>query len=323
MGDIAQASNGAVTAFSTVCSTSYASCSQSCQGALSSPGLDPARKNDIRRKLQQCNALAKNVSYARDNISEYTNLERMKSQTCGQLLVGDDPQCKIVPMTPQCRLKMMGNCDNPAFAQTNNICICSKNPGDPRCLGAGFKPGVPPGGGGGRGGPGSGSSELGKQGLEKFGGLGGEFSGGIGSGGNPNSGQDDSYSGHKPVSKGSANSGLGGGGGGAPGSPGAGRGGAGSEINTKILSGYGRAGATGAYGSAQRGGSYGGNPPAPGRGSGNGPAVDLRQFLPGGKMDPSRALAGISGPDGITGPNTDIWKKIRSRYFSVGSTLLP
>jgi hypothetical protein len=51
--------------------------------------------------------------------------------------------------------------------------------------------------------------------------------------------------------------------------------------------------------------------------------VDLKQFLPGGKMDPARGLAGISGPDGITGPNSDIWKKINIRYFSVKHSLLP
>jgi hypothetical protein len=33
-------------------------------------------------------------------------------------------------------------------------------------------------------------------------------------------------------------------------------------------------------------------------------------------MDPrvNRGLAGITGPDGITGPHTDIWKKIQNRY---------
>jgi hypothetical protein len=51
--------------------------------------------------------------------------------------------------------------------------------------------------------------------------------------------------------------------------------------------------------------------------------VDLKQFLPGGQMDPSRGLAGAAGPDGITGPNSDIWKKIKMRYYSVTPSLLP
>jgi hypothetical protein len=52
-------------------------------------------------------------------------------------------------------------------------------------------------------------------------------------------------------------------------------------------------------------------------------AVDLKQFLPGGKQDPSRSLAGISGPDGITGPNSDIWLKVNTRYRSVGPSMKP
>jgi hypothetical protein len=43
-------------------------------------------------------------------------------------------------------------------------------------------------------------------------------------------------------------------------------------------------------------------------------------------MDPknaNRGLAGISGPDGITGPHSDIWKKIQNRYQIKTSELMP
>ena len=51
---------------------------------------------------------------------------------------------------------------------------------------------------------------------------------------------------------------------------------------------------------------------------------DLRQFLPGGAIGPqSRGLAGVSGPDGITGPNSDIWQKIQNRYKVIQPSLIP
>jgi hypothetical protein len=53
---------------------------------------------------------------------------------------------------------------------------------------------------------------------------------------------------------------------------------------------------------------------------------DLRQFLPGGFNDPRayRGMTGFqSGIDGITGPHTDIWKKIQNRYQVLQGTLQP
>jgi hypothetical protein len=59
-------------------------------------------------------------------------------------------------------------------------------------------------------------------------------------------------------------------------------------------------------------------------GKAGGPNVpDLRQFLPGGRMDPRRMVAGMSGPDGITGPNSNIWQKVQNRYRVMSNSLLP
>jgi hypothetical protein len=49
--------------------------------------------------------------------------------------------------------------------------------------------------------------------------------------------------------------------------------------------------------------------------------VDLSQFLPGGAKDPRRAIAGIVGPDGITGPHSSNWEKIHVRYRRLTETL--
>lgn len=54
---------------------------------------------------------------------------------------------------------------------------------------------------------------------------------------------------------------------------------------------------------------------------------DLRQFLPGGNgFQRGRGIAGSSeiiGTDGITGPHSNIWQKIRNRYMSVKDSLVP
>jgi hypothetical protein len=47
---------------------------------------------------------------------------------------------------------------------------------------------------------------------------------------------------------------------------------------------------------------------------------DLTQFLPGGMRDPRRRLSSATGPDGITGPYSDNFKKVNLRYVSLGTT---
>ncbi|MBV2168846.1 MAG: hypothetical protein KUL82_09075, partial [Bdellovibrio sp.] len=50
---------------------------------------------------------------------------------------------------------------------------------------------------------------------------------------------------------------------------------------------------------------------------------DLKKFLPGGQFDPKRGVSGLAGPDGITGPHSNIWQKIQNRYQVMMPTLLP
>lgn len=78
------------------------------------------------------------------------------------------------------------------------------------------------------------------------------------------------------------------------------------------------------------GGGPGGNgDPSQGGGNkvGGQPGVnggpDWRKFLPGGQYDPRRGIAGVTGPDGITGPATDLFGKVHNRYGAVGHTLKP
>lgn len=52
---------------------------------------------------------------------------------------------------------------------------------------------------------------------------------------------------------------------------------------------------------------------------------DLRQFLPGGMANPfhSKIAGAAVGLDGITGPHSDIWKKVRNRYQVLQGTFEP
>lgn len=205
------------------------------------------------------------------------------------------------------------SCNDPAVAATNTTCICQNNPADPRCGSIDNSSQWVSN-------TGSGADSSTLSDASAFGdGLGDLMGGDELAMGTP------SEAGDNQLAKGNLGGGGGGlggggtGGGGGGASGGTGRGGSGA--NADILKGSygGRGGGSG--------GSYGYGSRDPGAGYGTGatanPNVDLNKFLPGGKMDPSRGLAGVSGPDGITGPNSDIWKKIRTRYFAVSPQMRP
>lgn len=203
------------------------------------------------------------------------------------------------------------SCNDPAVAATNTTCICQNNPADPRCGSIDNSSQWVSN-------TGSGADSSTLSDASAFGdGLGDLMGGDELAMGTP------SEAGDNQLAKGNLGGGGGGLGGGGTGGGGAsgGTGRGGSGANADILKGSygGRGGGSG--------GSYGYGSRDPGAGYGTGatanPNVDLNKFLPGGKMDPSRGLAGVSGPDGITGPNSDIWKKIRTRYFAVSPQMRP
>jgi hypothetical protein len=327
MGNMAQALDAAVGAFNGYCSTGYAKCQQSCEADLAEAksysenptysALAEAAIKKIKENQKQCASLASNINDVAQNIGNYAQLEQMKAQTCGQLTA--DPNaalCKANPNLVICK-NTIANCSDPTYAASNTVCICQKNPGDSRCgntansamanLSSKSYSDTGPGADGSAG---------------DFGGMGGDFSGGVN---NVDALAGKPAEGGAGPGRGGSKAGLDVGGGGQGGGRGGAGGGGGSGINAKIIGGYGFGGGAGGYGTGSGNGS-GSNQPGVYRHGAlgpNGKPVDLRQFMPGGRMDPSRALAGVSGPDGITGPNTDIWKKINVRYFSVSPSLLP
>jgi hypothetical protein len=207
------------------------------------------------------------------------------------------------------------DCSNPTVAASNQVCICKNNPNAAGCIGVQAKVSDMNAAGGG-------SADISSLSAGNAGGSMGAdnpFStlGWDGNGMTPSSGATESVGGKK-----GAGANLGGdSGGGVPGAGGGdGKSGGAATQALQVNSGFrGGGGGGGGWGGGSGSGGYGEDRPynpknsqAPGA---NGP--NLRDFLPNGKMDPkmaNRGLAGISGPDGITGPHSDIWKKIQNRY---------
>ena len=116
------------------------------------------------------------------------------------------------------------------------------------------------------------------------------------------------------------------GGGGGGGASGGAAGEEGLEDGVQVNAGF--YGGGGSFGGSGYGGGSGernaaGMAGAAGAAKGKG-GPDLSKFLPGGQYDPKlRGLAGSGGPDGITGPHSNIWQKIQNRYRVMSPTLLP
>ncbi|GIL16686.1 MAG: hypothetical protein BroJett040_04370 [Oligoflexia bacterium] len=123
-------------------------------------------------------------------------------------------------------------------------------------------------------------------------------------------------------------SGLGGNSGGGGGGPGkqqkgvASRPGLNTNINRGFVGSSAMPGFGGPGGVGAAGGGVGGPNGRPGIGP-NGQQPDWRKFLPGGQYDPRRGIAGVTGPDGITGPATNLFDKVHNRYGAVGHSLKP
>lgn len=325
LGQLSGAASAASGLFNGVCTTAYQKCKSSCEediAAAKAAGLIGTDLADLKTDLKRCNQLSDTLQKAAGNIAQFANVGQ--AMTFCKSETGDPwaKHCLEEPSDPYCAKLAAGgtaNCADPAFAASSTVCICQKNPSDARCGNSSLASKLGS----------SSSSSSSTDGMANPGDFGSLDTSGMGGGVN----DPGTAAAYKPqdgdLSRGGAGrgGGMGGGNGGTGASISKGNGGGpgGSGLNTKIIGGYGggRGGAKfGGSGTGEAGGrnAYGqqvamNNP--------NGTGVDLKQFLPGGQRDPSRGLAGVSGPDGITGPNTDIWKKINSRYFSVSPSLMP
>lgn len=347
MGKISMALNGALAAYKVYCSASHHACEKACddidkeikgktwpppgQGVLMGAD-DPNNvmteatfrdlKSDSKDGKKACNKMSDKLASASANImSMYAT--HLNSKQCEKISgPNDDAKEKLCAQYPD--LPMCGNtqaksedCSNPAVATTSLVCICISNPMDNRCGGLNnnnknYNPNANDLAGNGSGTDGVPNPDI--------------------SGGPSDFSMMGDGSGNKSkIADLSAKGGEGGGpraiGGGGGSSAGGKQQGAAGGANKNILAGYGRGGKGGGGGSggggSSGGGGAGGGSPYEREKKSEKAAVDLKQFLPGAKMDPARGLAGIAGADGVTGPNSDNWKKIHNCYNANSSTLLP
>ncbi|WP_155722524.1 hypothetical protein [Bdellovibrio bacteriovorus] len=334
MASLSQAANAAVAAYRLTCSNSIGSCKSACGAAKTyaqqqatclsagNAALAVQLASQADTELKRCDSFENKVNEANQAISNFGTTSANASQ-CAALTSGEEkptPEfCAANPTYPSCVAQQAVDCTNPTIATTNKVCICQKNPMDPACVSA-----QKAGDGGSVASMIDSSSRVGaKAGEDSFGGDLGSTPP-IEHGQLPSGGAGQAIDG----SQGGGGGSLGGGSGSGGGSYGsAGGGGAASEDGANVNGGFyggGGGGRSYAGGGGSGEGGPGGIPGAPGSGvpGANGP--DLRKFLPGGQFDPRlRGVAGTAGPDGITGPHSNIWMKIQNRYKVMVPSLLP
>jgi hypothetical protein len=220
--------------------------------------------------------------------------------------------CQANPMSPLCTKGAATDCNDPAVASTNPVCICNINPRNPICAGGGTynssnKPRASS----------SSGNKLSNAGIPN--GMNAYMDG------DPTN-MNNARKGYSKVDGASSGGSLGGGpsGGNSGGGGGdSGNGGSGSRSRDRSIPGFYGGGGGGATGG--RGGSGNSSDTTSTKyiGSGNlSPnSIDLKQFLPGQK--PTQSIYGSTGPDGITGPHTSIWQKVRVRYLAITPTMRP
>lgn len=331
-----QGAQGAVIAFRGICKTNRDSCVSGCQDTIkkfetcivqlgTSAGLaglgydqasmlERARQDEdyqlLRTNFSTCQKLESKIAEA-DQAAQQFAMTMANAKQCRDLTDGGaQTHCAQNPKAPGC--PGSADCSLPSNA-SSLACICSKNPNDPKCstrgkTSAGIN--LNTGGiGAGSQGPRNPNLDLegsGFAGLEKVAGQGGAGGG-------------------SPVDQlGSANVG----GGQLSGDDGGSAGGDFAPESMDVNSGY-FAGGGGSFGGGSSGAGFGGGDAGGGSDVNNGfygsnpdgEAPHLADFLPNGERDPAMISAGQM-PDGITGPTTNIWKKINFRYQAVEPTLL-
>lgn len=339
MAGLMQGANAALAGYRLACGNSISTCNEVCGELLAAMKQNPMCKSfhdeeilaiyrtapgaqeavsSAEKEAAKCNAFQSKVNEAAQAIKNYAqtlgNAQNCQTASSGDL--GIAKLCASQPNYPGCKAGDRVDCSKPDVAATNKVCICSRNPMDPACLGdqkitgsVGLGPNIDSG------------SRLGKTNAED--GFGGNLLDlPVPDSGNVNTAAGKPIDGHQ-----GGGAALGGGDSGAGGGPAGGGSSAGSNGGTPASS----SGFYGGSGSGMRGSvdSNSGGGVSSGRyAAGAGPAgklnvADLRKFLPGGKFDPKRGISGMTGPDGITGPHTNIWQKVQNRYRVTSPSLLP
>jgi hypothetical protein len=308
LGKVSEAAATATAVYKGYCSYAYSQCQKSCNTALADPSAEQD-KMAVKKLLAQCNGMTQNIAEASNAVMGLLGTV-INMKQCASL----ETDCTLNPTAPTCIAST--DCTNATVASTNLVCICQANPADSRCGGSST---ASLGGFGSPTVPSSGSTTDGS--LGNFG-IGNDSLSSLTPPG-ANSGTNQQPQNMAMGMQGGHNLGNTSGVNNAYTPPGAGNSSGGSKAG--VLSGYyGGSGGGFGFGSSGSGsGSNGYGGSGAGGLAGRQGGLDLKQFLPGGAKDPARGIAGISGPDGITGPNSDIWQKVNTRYYSVSPSLLP
>lgn len=319
------AANAAVAAFSELCVSAKKSCMDSCQTARRTVSSDPTTEtqfgSQVNGLIDSCKSLETNIQAARQGMENTVGALQGLGNCKTNFDTGLFDLCKTNPNAFGCTAALATDCSNPTVAASNPICICKANPNAESCTGINAKA---------LGGENRfDSASMTPNGMNGAGGTdlpSGGFLDDPSWQGDPNLKADKSRSEEIGGSKGGRPL-MEGGGGGSGGAGGRGAGGA-NGTGVAVNAGFrGGGGGGGGWGSGSSSGD------AEARGAAVGTAVgvagangnpDLRQFLPGQKFDPkARGIAGMTGPDGITGPHSDIWRKIQNRYQIEKAKLMP
>jgi hypothetical protein len=321
IGKLVAGANAAVAYFAQNCSSSRDACVSSCQNARSAVTAKYSRyevagpaadaQEQVTTLLQTCKDLDAKIQQATQAINNTMGTLQGAQNCAKQTDPAFTAYCASNPTAIGCSAAEATDCTNPSIAASNPICICKNNPRSASCTGASAKA------------MGDGSGSINSASTSST-------AGGIptGSPGSDNLMNDASWAGNPDLkaSRGASEE-VGGKKGGRPLMDGAAgsadggdkaRGGGASGQGIAVNAGFrgGGGGGGGGWGSPGSDNGRGGYvPPTAAQARAMGP--NLRDFLPGGGLDPksaNRGLAGISGPDGITGPHSDIWKKVQNRY---------
>lgn len=323
MANVSQLASAALAAYRNSCNGAINKCVSTCETyrRFVSENLACLSQNFVQNSsvphytdasllARTCQNYTSKPEHAEKAIANFGATAANASQ-CAKLTDGRGPQKAFCDANPQVVGCLSVDCTNPMIAEKNLICKCSANPEDQAC-----KRGIAS-----LGGVSSENSLALDQSSYRLGDQGADFSTDIPStpevpfGARPG---DSTESLDGSQGNGSTVSGMGGSDSGSGGTQGSGNdesGGRNSDVYGGYANGGGRGGIVGGLpggGSASAGGGY-----IPSRTGSEVKSPDLSKFLPR-----HNTMGGAVGLDGITGPHSNIWKKIRNRYQILDATLM-
>jgi hypothetical protein len=337
MGGVSQGANAALATYRVNCNNAKNSCTSACSSlkskiekcATDNGTVDAVKNSDEYKKLASnvsgCNSLQTKVDQATQAMQNYANTSANAANcNAASAATAVDPSqvpstdpnsayCQAHPTDANC-VASCARTDLPEIA-SSKTCTCFRNPSDPSCSGvassSSMNTGIASQGGGVSTATEASANDLnlgamdgGYQGQEapKSTGPGEDVGGKQGNGAAIGGG--DSLMAAGTGSHGDAGAAV-------------------SETPRMGGAFYGSSGSRsgGGYYGGGGGGAYAASSAPAGAAEAKTP--DLRQFLPGGKLDPKRGLAGMKMPAGISGPETGNWDKVQKRYRLLESTLLP